>query len=235
MRPPWRLVCLALCLGGCQAPQRSIVRRAWGSLWVVLLAGAPALAQPPGLPAPPEAPPAAAVAAPVVGPLGLPGEAADPPAAAPGRGLQHFADAKVLLGAPTGVLVQVALDRQAGRTWLAEAFAGYELFNPAFGLGGRVRFAPAAAASGDALVVGPGLDGLFFLGDHSRGEHWFTGGRDGYLLLPNVEVAWLHDWAGHFGWQLGLDVGVGAGFWAGGGGSSVTVVPLLSAFTGFSF
>jgi hypothetical protein len=211
------------------------MRGAVGWLCVLLLAGSAAQAEPPALPEPPDS--SRTAEQPLVPSLLVPNESAVPSVAAPCTGLQHWVDAKLLLGLPTGVLLQVALVRQENKTWLAEAFAGFELFNPAFGLGGRILFTPATGKSGDALVVGPGLDFIFFQGDSSRARFWFTSDRDGYFFLPTVEVAWLHDFADHFGWELGLDLGLGVAFWASDGSDrkSVTVLPLLSVFTGFNF
>jgi hypothetical protein len=211
------------------------MRGTCGGLFVLLLATSLS-ADPPALLTPPDAPSGVSSQPPTTA-LIVPNETTVSPAEASGTGLQHVVDARFLLGFPTGVLLQVALDRQPTRAWVAEAFAGFELFNPAFGLGGRALFAPATGKRGDALVIGPGLDFLFFLGDHSSGEHWFTSGRDGYFVIPDVEVAWLHDFDAHFGWELGLDLGLGVAFWGNGNtdGSRVTVMPLLSVFTGFSF
>jgi hypothetical protein len=214
------------------------MRGAWGCLAVLLLAFSAARAEPPAVLVSPDAPHAAAEP-PVTAAIGIPNAMDASPAGVPAHGLQHFVDAKLLLGLPTGLLLQFAVDRQEQKTWLAEAFAGIEAFNAAFGLGGRVLYTPATGKSGDSLVLGPGLEFIYFQGDHSTDRFWFTSDRDGYFFIPNVEVAWLHDFADHFGWELGLDLGVGVAFWSNdsmdSNRKSVTVVPLLSVFTGFNF
>jgi hypothetical protein len=155
----------------------------------------------------------------------------------PASGLQHLIDAKLLLGFPTGVRLQAALDRETTRAWVAEAFAGYALFNQVYGAGGRLLLAPASSRGGDVLLIGPGMNFYYYVGDHSGGEHWFTSDRNGYFVIPDVEVTWLHDFANHCGWELGLDVGLGVGVWQASGLESgrVSPVPILSAFTGFRF
>jgi hypothetical protein len=155
----------------------------------------------------------------------------------PANGLQHLIDAKVLLGFPTGVRLQAALDRETARAWVAEAFAGYALFNQVYGVGGRLLLAPASSRGGDVLLIGPGMNCYYSVGDHSGGERWFSSARDGYFVIPDVEIAWLHDFANHFGWELGLDVGLGVGVWQAFGLESgrVSPVPILSAFGGFRF
>lgn len=211
------------------------MRGAYCGLCVLLLVSS-LEAQPATLMAFPEAP-NAAIEQPPTTLLAMPSQPGEHSADTPGAGLQHVIDAKLLLGLPTGVRFQAALDRQDCRAWLVEAFAGYELFNPAFGFGGRLLFIPATGSHGDALKIGPGLNFYYFVGDHSSGEHWFTSGQDGYFVVPNIEVAWLHDFHDHFGWELGLDLGVGLAVWQGNGvdKSRVGVVPEVSVFTGLTF
>ena len=162
----------------------------------------------------------------------------DMTAPAIGQGLQHFIDAKLLIGFPTGVRLQAALDREPTRTWAAEVFAGTALFNPVVGAGGRVFFAPATGRGGDALIIGPGLNFYYCAGDHSSGEgFWLANRRDGYFLIPDVEISWLHDFASHFGWEIGLNLGLGVGAWQAYGDQSGRIgpIPMLSAFSGFRF
>ena len=172
-------------------------------------------------------------------PLSVPSLSAEEMAApAIGQGLQHFIDAKLLIGFPTGVRLQAALDRQPNRTWVAEVFAGAAVANPVYGAGGRVFFTPARGRGGDVLHIGPGLNFYYCVGDHSGGEGFFlASSRNGYFLIPDVEIAWLHDFADHFGWEIGLDVGLGVGVWQAYGMESgrTTPIPMLSAFTGLRF
>jgi hypothetical protein len=212
------------------------MRNAWGCLCLCALILTPcAKAEPPALLASPDAPQVGCEQPPST--FLIPADSAVAPAAAPGMGLQHVVDAKFLFGFPTGLRLQMALDRQETRAWMAEVFAGFELFNPTYGCGGRLLLTPATGKACDALVIGPGLNFFYFVGDHSSGEHWFTSSHDGYFVVPDVEVAWVHDFANHFGFELGLDLGLGVAFWQGDQFQSarVSVLPLLSAYTGFNF
>lgn len=203
------------------------MRGTCGCLCVLFLPWATASAEPPAL-LPSDSPHATVEQLPVT-PITLPEEKET------ATGQQHAIDAQFLLGFPTGLRLQAAVDRQERRTWVAEVFAGWELFNPLLGVGGRVLFTPAAGRHSDFLVVGPGVD--FFVDLRDRSGFWFSGTRTGYFLVPDVEVAWLHDFDAHFGWELGLDLGLGVAVWEGDRYNSprVSVLPLLSVFTGFNF
>jgi hypothetical protein len=108
-----------------------------------------------------------------------------------------------------------------------EGFYGGALLSPAYGGGVRVQFRVVAGQS-NALLISPGLDVYLSPPDSS-----FLG-HSGNLVyvLANADLEWLHEFANHFGFELGARLGGGI---QAGGESGVRPVPDVDLFTGLRF
>lgn len=109
-----------------------------------------------------------------------------------------------------------------------EGFIGAALLSPAYGGGVRVQFRVAQSAK-NALLVSPGLDVLVSPTDPSYFGHSGTQ----VFALANADVSWLHEFAAHFAYELGLRAG--GGFWVNATEPGVHPVPEIELFTGFRF
>lgn len=150
--------------------------------------------------------------------------APEPVSAPPDEGSRQLVNVMLLLGFPTGVRVQAAVDRQERRTIVVEGFVGQEpgwFESPLFlGVGGRVLYPLAKGTSCNRCQVSPGLNLVDM--ENDRHAHWY--------LVPNVEIGWLHDFESHFGWEIGLDLGAGPRLVR-----FDRVLPWVSAYTGLRF
>ena len=112
--------------------------------------------------------------------------------------------ANLLVFQPFAGRVQVKFLPRANGSWWAEAYAGSVLFDGMVGGGVRWQHTAWTAASGDALLVGPGL-GIHLI-PTNNGWHRHSGTMA--FLAGDVDVSWLHDFSPHFGWEFGLKVGL---------------------------
>ena len=102
-----------------------------------------------------------------------------------------------------------------------------------------VHFTVASDGVNDAFIIAPGIN--FYVGwDDSPDSGWIDFGPDStvYLLTTNAELMWVHDFARHFGLEIGLRLGGGV-FLGGLDNNSEDVAgrltPELALFIGFRF
>lgn len=200
---------------------------AWGLglVWVCLTASAapaqtPSLTQPDSsaLSARPALPPSAAL-------LANPQPAtADDPVSGWGTDL--------ILGLPTGLRLQKALNPERQETFVLEGVVGlYAVIFPTAGGGVRYRFAPIQGRR-DALVLSPGVDGYVLVNPFSFGHGWLSGGPTAIGMVgADVDCAWRHNLGDHCCGELGLKLGGGVAF----GPRSSVVLPLVGVFAGFRY
>ncbi len=185
----------------------------WLALLVALTPGVAAGQAPPPPPPPPalEVPAVGVVEPPPPDPLAtLAGQPA------PATGQRHWVAVNLTTLQPfTGRVQFKVWPRPNDSLWL-EAYAGSVLFDGMYGFGGRVQHTAWDSRNRDVITVGPGL-GVHIL------PHWEASrkvrGPDGYpyrvytanpvyFLAGDVDVAWLHDFGPHFGFELGVKVGI---------------------------
>jgi hypothetical protein len=132
-----------------------------------------------------------------------------------------------LLGLPTGLRLQRALDTDGGADWLAEGFIGVDAVFPA--LGGGVRWDFSSWRGGhNALALRPGLDAYLLLNPFSNQD--FGGPGAAGLFAADLDVLWQHAGDNGGGGQMGVKLGAGAGY-----GRRWDVLPIVSFFAGFCF
>jgi hypothetical protein len=181
----------------------------------------------------------------VLAPAGLSAEELpDLPAAPPEEpwcafAQQHWLALNLVVGQPIEARLQAAVWHRPTRTWLAELYTGAELADLMFGGGGRVQFTAASNERSDALLISPGL-GVHVFPRH--GGNWFQDAEPTtrYFLAADVDVSWLHDFGSHFGFELGLKVGLGlraAGHWEHPTSTMFgpDAFPIVSVYSGFRF
>ncbi len=144
----------------------------------------------------------------------------------------------------TGARLQGKIWSDENKSVVLEAAAGEGFtsagFNTTYGAGARLQINLAEDhAHKNALFVSPGLD--VYLLTTTPGE----GGTDAlvpytnvYFVGANVDVAYVHQFARHFGWDIGLHGGAAVGL-AGtgttGADAAGSISPEVSLFTGFRF
>jgi hypothetical protein len=144
-------------------------------------------------------------------------------------GEQHLFDIKVMLGLPTAVRLEIPFQCGSDFSYSVEGtigfFPGYFSDETFYSLGARASYTLNNNFLGGHLQIGPGVDLLYF------------GGNENALALTgSVEFVWLSEFNSRFGWELGLDAGIGVGLAdfdhhdrAG------EVFPVISVFTGLRF
>lgn len=173
------------------------------------------------------------------------------PAAARG-GQQHWVSLNLGSLQPTTARLGVKVwDRPNGSLWL-EVYGGSVLVDAMYGFGARMPFTVKEFAGGDQVLVAPGV-GAHVLPDwrtgrgYRRGFDWGDSGvgtarSDLYFLVGDVDISWLHDFSPHFGFELGLKLGL-AGRVGGEVGDRYpralmfgrNFYPVVSVFTGLRF
>jgi hypothetical protein len=159
---------------------------------------------------------------------------ATPPTFAEAVGVcqHHWIGGHLFIGFPIGLRLQGCVYQAPSRSYLVEGFAGGFWFGLGgvglVGLGGRVNFTVFSDGCNDAFLIGPGLGVMAFEG----GDVW-SGDSSGVALPITVDFTRAHDFATHFGWELGLQVGAAPTLRNGDGGG--TVIPIVSSFSGFKF
>jgi hypothetical protein len=161
------------------------------------------------------------------GPLDSPGE----PIA---LGQQHYLNIKPQLGWPTGIRIQGTVLERPNGSLVVEGLLGVDVMPgpffvigfPVYGLGCRLMYTKKVTGH-DVFQLNPALE-LYAAGADSLR----------YFLGPDIELCWLHDFADHFGMEIGLDLGITAGI----GGrmdhlapGSPGALPILALFSGFRF
>ena len=166
-------------------------------------------------------------------------------------GQQHWVALNLALGQPSvGRVAVKVLPRENDSLWI-EAYGGSALFDSMYGFGLRLQHTAWSVGNGDTLFISPGL------GVHILPE-WYTtsGWRPSHFryyqderyrnvlcyLAGDIDFSWLHDFSPHFGFELGLKLGI-AGRISGNVGdnypSSVmwgsNLYPIVALYTGFRF
>jgi hypothetical protein len=190
-------------------------------------------------------------------PSGLPERVviADPePPKTQALGQQHWVSLNLSVLQPLVARLGVKVfPRPNNSIWL-ETYIGSELFDFMYGFGVRVQHTSYTNDRCDALMVSPGL-GLHVL------PNWYASGHARhsgygeeydpyrpnfynslYYLALDVDVSWLHDFGPHFGYEIGMKVGL-AGRVGGTVGSHFTrsvmfgkdVFPILNFYSGLRF
>jgi hypothetical protein len=155
-------------------------------------------------------------------------------------GLQHLVGLNLSIFQPTVLRLQMPLYFARSHTWLAEAYAGSELFDFMAGGGVRVQFTAASSPGrGDALIIAPGL-GMHFLPATEGGLLSYQSTRRGYVAA-DVDISWLHDFGKRFGYELGIKLGVaGRMFGTSDDHNDFSLFgskgfPIINLFSGFRF
>ena len=126
----------------------------------------------------------------------------------------------------------VAIEGQLG---LAGANGG---LSAGMGGGVRIQFKIASDHVHNALLISPGVDLIVAPG--SPGESWVHLGPYSNILFvaSDAEISWLHQFASHFGFELGVyggaDVSLG-GLGSNNQETRGTVSPRVGLFTGVRF
>jgi hypothetical protein len=161
-------------------------------------------------------------------------------------GQQHNVAMNLSIFQPFVARLEFVVHRQPTCTWLAEVYAGSELFDLMAGGGARVQFtALANPERGDALLICPGL-GVHVLPAHGSADEVYVNGAFERTtvrtyLAGDVDISWLHDFSPHFGYEVGIKLGI-AGRLEGTMGDyprfvmfSRDLFPLINIFSGFRF
>jgi len=167
----------------------------------------------------------------------------------PEPGQQHWVSLNLGVGQPsTGRIGVKVWSRPQNSLWV-EAFAGSVLWNGMYGFGVRMQHNALNFRNGDQLMISPGV-GVHILPSWEAYEHniWHWGENNTYsntlhAVYGDVDVSWLHDFSPHFGFELGMKVGV-AGLVSGQVGSyyprslmfsGKSAYPIIGVYTGFRY
>lgn len=238
---PFALVCLALfvCASPAFGQQQSGPGWSYPALSTAAHKPAPLPADPPG--------PIAEVPRPNGFPTYGPERPApsDPlPPPPPIEGQQHWVMLNLSILQPfVGRIGVKVWPRENNSLWL-EAYVGSVLFDFMAGFGVRVQHTAHTFGSGGRLMVSPGLGvhvlpayasnhgGLFGAISHDSGVTF---------LVADVDLSWLHDFTPHFGFEMGVKLGI-AGHISGRIGRYPRGVtfgrdcyPILALYSGFRF
>ena len=221
-----------------------------------------AAAQPTPFPPPPDVgvPPPAVVAPPNPIPTGLPERPAvvyelppiSPPLVAGGQ--QHWVSVNLCVFQPfAGRLAVKVWPRVNNSLWL-EAYYGSVLFDFMYGFGVRLQHTLFDFGGNDRIMLSPGL-GVQILPNWLAYDkvptrdpwgynyyYWDSYYNSVFYVFGDIDISWLHDFSPHFGFELGVKVGL-AGRVGGNLGNdyprSVTwgssLYPVFSLYSGFRF
>src|SRR5262249_6619356 len=135
----------------------------------------------------------------------------------PRVGQQHWFATHLSLLQPTTATLQLTLFRKGDVSYAAEVYAGSVLFEAMYGGGGRAIWTAADDGDADALLISPGV-GVHILPAHSSSHVFYST----YTFDPrvtrrdktaraygvfDVDISWLHEFAPHFAWEMGLKLG----------------------------
>ncbi|MBY0230009.1 MAG: hypothetical protein K2W96_12065 [Gemmataceae bacterium] len=168
-------------------------------------------------------------------------------------GQQHWVAVHLSLFQPTQLRVQATVARGERASLAVEAFGGSELVEFMYGFGGRLLWTALHDGVDDALMVSPGL-GVHFLPEKGRRFEYAL--WDGLVyrnsprtprtyLAADVDISWVHQFAPHFAWEMGLKLGLAAKVGGEWGKDRIPVqrslmfgkdlYPLANVFWGFRF
>lgn len=159
------------------------------------------------------------------------------------EGQQHWVSLNLSVLQPfAGRLGVKVWSRPNNSVWL-EVSLGSVLFDFMVGLGVRVQHTKRAFGSGDRLMVSPGL-GVHVLPSYSSGRGFLGGpSHDSGVtfLVADVDLSWLHDFGPHFGFEMGVKLGLGlkvagqTGRYPRGVMFGRDLYPILALYSGFRF
>lgn len=171
----------------------------------------------------------------------------------PTNGQQHWVSANLGVFQPFAVRVGVKVLPRANNSVWVEGYWGSALFSIMYGAGVRIQHTAKTFRNGDRLMVSPGF-GVHVIPDWRRtdetyqydpyygGGYYTTGYKRNALwyAFGDVDVSWLHDFGPHFGFELGVKLGL-AGRVAGKVGRDYPsfvmfgkdFYPLFSVYAGF--
>jgi hypothetical protein len=216
----------------------------------------PAFTQPAVDPIPPPAnPQPPAPLAEVPRPNGYPNYVPDPgvraeelPPLPDEAGQQHWVSVNLCVLQPFVGRIAVKVWPRANNSLWVEAYAGSVLFDLMYGFGVRVQHTALEFGRGDRLMVSPGV-GVHIIPQWSVHQHHARSWEPNYpyrnsltFLYGDVDISWLHDFAPHFGFELGMKLGL-AGRISGEVGRRYprsfmfgsNVYPILAFYSGFRF
>lgn len=170
-------------------------------------------------------------------------------------GQQHWVSVNWSAPQPFAGRVGVKVwDRPNGSLWL-EAYGGSALFDWMYGFGARMQFTVKEFGSGDQLMVSPGFGAHVLPQWQAETSRYYTSGyysfgyytsdykrNNLYFLAADVDISWLHDFSPHFGYEIGLKLGLAFRV-AGDVGDSYpgfvmfgrNLYPVISVYSGFRF
>jgi hypothetical protein len=166
-------------------------------------------------------------------------------------GQQHWVYANLGLGQPSTARVGVKVWARPQNSVWVEAFAGSAVWNAMYGFGVRMQHTAISFRNGDQLMVSPGA-GIHILPNWDvYSERLYSGGwwypdpcyrNTLYFVYGDVDISWLHDFSPHFGFELGMKLGV-AGLVSGNVGENYprglmfgkSAYPIIGVYTGFRF
>jgi hypothetical protein len=135
-----------------------------------------------------------------------------------------------MLGLEDFARLQVEFFHKDRWTLMVEAQAGLEaVIVPSVGAGVRLGFRAFDDGASNAFLISPGVDLLYATPVHGT----FIDHPGLALVSASVDFSWVHDFARHFGTELGAQVGVL--LLPTNNNSSWPVIPELSIFTGLRF
>jgi len=134
-------------------------------------------------------------------------------------GQQHWVSLNLGSLQPTTARLGVKVwDRPNGSLWL-EVYGGSVLVDAMYGFGARLQFTAKEFWSGDQLMIAPGI-GTHILPQWEAETRGYRRGRYSnysdyrrttlYFLVGDVDISWLHDFSPHFGFELGVKLGLAA-------------------------
>lgn len=139
-------------------------------------------------------------------------------------GQQHWVSLNLSSLQPTtGRLGVKVWDRPNGSLWL-EVYGGSVLVDAMYGFGARMQFTLKEFAGGDQVMVAPGLGAHIVPHWRATTRRWPHPNEDHYwgyygyveeyrsnslsFLVGDVDISWLHDFSPHFGFELGVKLGL---------------------------
>lgn len=205
-------------------------------------------------------PPPPVVAPPSPIPTGLPErtevvyELPPLPASVAAPGQQHWVSLNLTVLQPfTGRVAVKVLPRAQNSIWL-EAFIGSVLFERMYGFGVRMQHTLLEFAGRDRVMFSPGV-GVQILPTWTAWEkhrrldpwgfnytYWTPVSNSLFYVFGDIDISWLHDFSPHFGFELGVKVGL-AGRVGGNIGDDYpngitwgsSLYPIFALYSGFRF
>jgi len=147
-------------------------------------------------------------------------------------GDDNWVAVNLVVGNPTGVRVEAFPFSSKYLKVGVEALGGVQQLSEAGGGGVRLQIRVLASRK-NALYISPGVDVYFSPPTAQLFGHYGTV----YYASADVDVSWLHEFAHHFGFEVGIKAGgeVGWGLPAYESLSGTAILPEVSLFTGVRF